>query len=276
MRAIFLVLLLACAAEGQEGVSFLGAPRFTPAQRRMAIRAFDGLESPTLSFVWEAFGSDLSFVEMFLALHTTGVKVLEIHLTNETCPRSGRYCTRYDRGHIEARAAAVAAFIEKHKGEALFIVTTGLEDDLSTTRYRARVKLLKRVLPPWVRIGRNPNAQNYDSWGASVIELHGDSPRDLHGRARGAWSNDGADVYLSRARRPACAYITPARLLSGLREAGRHGYYSFAWFQAQGGCTERFIEPRKRRITLFAADIRALNKILREAQKARKNFAKRK
>lgn len=190
-----------------------------------------------------------------------------IHSTNESCKRNGRRCTEYDQPIFEERAEDITAFIKKNAGKAAFMVSTGLEDDLSTSAYKKRVHILEEALPLDTFIVRNPNAKNYSSRGADVVELHGANRKYNKGSC--AYSNDGFDINFSRERRAINNYLSLPGLLSELDRAKRNRCSSFIWWDTQGGQFNLdwgWNVPRSRNIYIYPKDVISVNKILRRYQ----------
>jgi len=115
------------------------------------------------------------------------------------------------------------------------ILTTGLEDAYSKTRFTKVHKILQRNWP--FIIASNP--VNWVSRPVAIIERHVKDDRT------DAYSNDGE-------------YLTPDEF--AMNAHGKR--YAFYWWNAQG-ITKKFIEPRKRVIIIRDSDIEAVNLMLR-------------
>lgn len=271
MNKALLLLLLLYATEGQglerfTGVSYLALQRFTPKQCTAALRVFRGVEVPALQFLWSSFGDDLRCVERFLELPQAR-KVLMIHATNETCFHKPRHCTRYDQPDFRRRAWEIGAFIEAWDGPGItFLVSTGLESDFDRTRMAKRAAILRAAMPNRnVLIVANPDENHSNYSGADVLELHGLKPTFPAGVACIA-TNDGNDVALGSKRDLCRSGAAISALHSSLERARKSDCSSFVWWGTQGECGRKWVEPRKRDIRLFNADIVAVNRILKGAQ----------
>ena len=139
------------------------------------------------------------------------------------------------------------------------MVSTGLEDDLSTAHFKKRVRILRRVLPAGTIIVRNPNAHSYDSTGADVTELHGGANRTFKRNAC-SYSNDGFMPDFKGTERNNKYFIQVSELHRALYRAERNNCSSFVWFGNQG---DGISEPRRRDIELYHSAIPLVNKILR-------------
>ena len=264
----FLLLLFIHLLKEQQGpgVAYYAIQAFDAKQCAIALRVFKGVKNPKLSVLWSSFGDDTSCIDKFLTIPAT--KTLLIHSTNETCHRMNRVCTKYDQPNFGSRITEISDWIRAREGLATYIVTTGLEDDLSTHAYKRRIQTLRRILPGYVLIGRNPNAKNYSSAGADIIELHGSKRQYAKGTC--AYSNDGYDLDLSRRRRAINHYLSLSGLLGELSRAKRDHCISFIWWDAQGGQFNidwGWSVPRERNIYIYRQDVAVVNSILRRLQK---------
>lgn len=257
------LLLLTSAARAELGVSYLAFAGFNNRECTKALRVWRGLDVAWVSFLWGSFG-DGPCPERFLGLPNKRKRV-QIYASNGTCKRKPRHCTRWDQPRsYERRIETIAAWILLHrKGKVRFRVVIELEDDLLTHEYLRRVRIAKRVLPRGVMIGRNPNAKHFDSTNVRFIELHGLERDDFPRAVRGIGGSDGYDVDFHSRRRPCRSAITMRRLSSAIARAKANGRDFLAWYNAQGACTGKFVEPHRRVIRIFPEDVYRLNAILR-------------
>lgn len=270
MKRLILALLLAIASEaiGLErftGVSYLALQRFTERQCSDALKVYRGVRVAALSFLWSSFGDDLSCIDRFLSL-PQAKKVLLIYATNETCFRRPRHCTRYDQPNFKRRAKAIAAFLEARKEDGLImIVSTGLEDDLSSAKYLKRARILKAVLPKGTLIARNPNGKTFSARASHVVELHR-KEQPMQRGAKYLFCNDGQDIDFHSRRRVCGNAASLSEMYSTLERKRRNGNSILVWWNAQGACGGKFIEPRRRDIRLYHRDLVEVNRLLKRFQ----------
>lgn len=291
MRLIkFLLLaLLATEAHAAPGVQYNAAQGFTKAECRAALKVFDGVKVPKLAFLWRTFDREGGCVEEFLRRFKDRPHVLEIHFSNETCRRAGRFCenveicpklrsrnyTRaiergnsYVLGKIRRRAWNIFQFIIRETYPTTeILLTTGLEDDYSTKAHRVVNSILKKTLPVNVAIGRNPNASDargVDLSGARFIELH-----PIGSKFRGypcVFSNDGLDINFDRRSGNASHGISLPDLSRAIRENGIDCSHSFLWWGEPQGVGAEFTRPSWRDFRLDIEDIFRVNRFLRRNQ----------
>jgi len=268
MKAFLLLLLLAVsAAKGEEGVSYLAFAGFDSKECAKALRVWDGVEFAWVAFLWSSFGDGLC-PDIFISNVKSRRKRVQIYASNGTCRRFPRYCTRFDvPASYASRLERIADWIYSRYGEAEFHVVIELEDDISTKEFRRRLKLARKILPPGTKIIRNPNARNFDSHGADIIELHGLERADFPAGAGSVVSNDGVDIDFGSARRECKGAVSASRLRGSILSARKDGSNYLIWWNTQGACTGKFVEPRRRSFGLRSKDVRSVNKILRRHAK---------
>ncbi len=262
MKYILFFLLLPGLAIAERGVSFLGMEAFDSETCTKALRVYEAVKRPWAAMLWGSFGKTHICPERFLALPQK-TKRLEIYADNGTCNRSGRHCTKYDRPEFTKRIKQIAAWIKPRISLASYWVMMRLEDDEREATVKKKRTIMRRYLPRAVKLGRNPNVKTSYFSGFDIAELHGFQRTDFpRGKIR-VLSNDGFDLDLGSERMCCIGYLRLSQFVPVLRASKAAGINNLLWFQAQGGCTEIWVEPINRHPELWDADIRTINKLLR-------------
>jgi hypothetical protein len=262
---VLLVAVFPVRVEAEEVcASFFAAQsqRF-PVQK--AMRVFNGVKRPCASILLDSFGVSNRFFRAFRALPQP-VKVLQVHVTNQSCVRLGR-CQPGEAARtpeqVRHRAKRAARLCERFGFECFG--TPGLEDGWSNKKARAMTCAMKEVFS--YAIFRNPlgrEARAFTSACADGVELH-----DLNSefdRRPCIFNNDGFDVDFRSGRRPLRGAITPADLFGAVKRARDNHCHISIWWNNQGARDGRFIPPRHRSFKLFGGDILTVNYILRSLQ----------
>lgn len=207
-----------------------------------ALKVFDGVKSPALSILWDSFGSRNRCLKEYLTRFRNQPHILQIHISNQTCVRNGRRCTEFDLqsmnpAKLRQRLKRISGFCRVWANEnTRLIVSTGLEDQYSPEQFR---KVYQIIHSEWSHeISTNPI---FLTNRLGLIEFH--SPRN----GIQIYSNDGE-------------YISPRLFAKRMRI--RRYELGFYWWDAQG-ITDKFIEPRKRKIVIRKSDINEVNKLLK-------------
>ena len=268
MRLLFVLLVALWPMRGATEeicVSYFAAqsPRFKVAK---AMRVFKGLERPCASILLDSFGVSNRFFRAFRALPQP-VKVLQVHVTNQSCVRLGR-CQPGEavRSPKEVRRRAERAARLCRRFGFHCLGTPGLEDGWTNRKAKAMTCAMREVFP--YAIFRNPlgvEARRFSSHCADGIELHDlDSQFD---ERPCLFNNDGFDVDFGSKRRALDGAVSPARLFDSLERARRGGCNVAIWWNNQGARDlGSFVEPRRRALELYSGDILAVNYILRRLQ----------
>ena len=80
-------------ASAPVGVAYYALSAFSDTQCNKALSVFDGVKTPSLAILWGTFGSSTACLRRYLAAHSNVPRVLEIHITNNTCLRK-KICKR--------------------------------------------------------------------------------------------------------------------------------------------------------------------------------------
>lgn len=233
---------------------------------KRALRVFDGMERPCASVLLDSFGTSNKFFRLFRALPQP-VKVLQVHVTNQSCVRlrrcqPGEAVTAPEE--MRRRAKRAARLCERFGFEC--IGTPGLEDGWTNEKAREMTCAMREVFS--YEIIRNPlgvAARNHSSDCADGIELH--DLKSVFDKRSCFFNNDGVDVDLGSRRRPLDGSISAAEVLSILERYKRNGCDVSLWWNNQGARNlGKFTPPRRRPIKIFTRDLLSANFILRELQ----------
>lgn len=270
MKLLFVLLLLVLCPVSLSaqtyGVAYFAMSKFSDAQCAQALKVFRGLPEIAVSTLWGSFGYSTKCLDRLIAAHPNKQITIEIHASNETCKRSPRWCTRYDGLKFSKHLKQIAALIRNREAyNVTWIVSTGLEDDYTNAFYKKRLSQARKLLPDYVGVARNPNAENTYFLGADYVELHSLQRRiykcSINKRPL-IYSNDGLDLDFGDGRN-LNRRATTAYLFSKLRQKRKDYSYVFIWWNSQGFNEHKFIEPRKRNIRIYSSNINKVNKLLR-------------
>lgn len=215
--------------------------------------------SPAMVVVWDTFGSDTTSIKTFMTEFKGRTKLLEIHMSNEAGRRKhnqelceiapGLSIHDYDaqlRHHnaelfheIDVRVSEIREFVKLvDDGSTEFILSTGLEDDLSDQGYMA---LSARVKHSWpYKLIRSPDGFNRYIGKASLLEWHSDTA-------------NGVDIANEDGDTPSIA--TSKHFL----DRNKRSLATFLWRSAhQGKGTPR----AKRRFVISDKDVQELGDLL--------------
>ena len=268
MRLLFALLLSALvtsrAEAGEVCVSFFAAQSQTfPA--RKALTVFKGVERPCVSILLDSFGVSNRFFRLYRALPQP-VKVLQVHVTNQSCVRLGRCQPREavrSPEQMPRRARRAARICERFGFECFG--TPGLEDGWSNEKAEAMTCAMREVFP--YDIFRNPlgrEARRFSSRCAHGLELH-DLESKFDERAC-LFNNDGFDIDFGSRRRPLDGAVTAAEMLNRFERYRRDGCNLSLWWNNQGARNGKFLPPRRRIIEIYRRDILGVNFFLRRLQ----------
>lgn len=262
------------------GVSYFALPGFSEAQTTKALRVFDGVEHPALATIWRAFGDNNNNIRRFFDEHKNREHSLELHITNETCRRPPRHCTRFDTVWPHLRATAfnrraathprrlertftrrvrrAYEFLEAARNEnSTVIVTTGLEDNYDArTGTRIRSVLLKYFNA--ARVVVNPVRACGASGRHALVELHSGQPDTCRPYV---FSNDGRNLCRTVRGRGTEGCLSISGLHSQIRKYGAR--YNFIWWNTQEIEPGEFVEPRRRNFRIYLKDINLVNLLIK-------------
>ncbi len=262
-------------------------PGYSKAQCDTALKAFEGVKHPCLRTIWKAFGEAGYCEKKFLEQSKDRPHTLAFFVSNETCHRNGRHCTKHDTpswrlkldrktqlltipgtGPVldayQKRAREISRFITRWgNANTSGMIITGLEDDYSESTFRRIAGRINRGAPELVT-ARNPMRYRSTAGGGRVdlIELH--TFTDFKPGAC-IFSNDGFDAFLSSARRTDYDQLGSADLRAVINVFATECSHVGIWWNAQGigEPGSRFVEPRKRRIRIYREDVTEVNRLIK-------------
>ncbi len=230
-----------------------------------ALRVFRGIQKPCMSVLYRTFGKSKKCLRRFKSLK--GEKTLKIFATNQSCERLKR-CESFDRSHtiprIKKNTKDVINLSHELANEHMnIILAPGLEHKWSRGKVREIFEYTQEV---WNgQIINNPvgsDASRAFGYHMPYVELHSHKSR-----FRGAtciYSNDGADVNLSKRRRNKNG-ISISTLLARIERLRKRCDYISIWWNTQGA-TKLFTPPSKRIFQIYSSDVHIVNNLLKQLE----------
>lgn len=157
---------------------------------------------------------------------------------------------------LRKRIADVAQYVAANNERAIFLVSTGLEDNYSPKAYAIILNELKAALPPETYVGRNPMVKA-TNFGADFLELHGvlnsETFAGVPSSTLRIYSADGRDV-------------SPSSLLAEASAVKNFDYLLFWRGPWQGITSSQFIKPRRRTFVVSNSDLSLINSLIRSVE----------
>lgn len=228
---------------------------------------YDGVKKPSLSFLWSTFGTSTSCLDRFVKKVGSKAATLQIHASNGSCVRLGR-CKAGEvdirnKGRYQARIKTIKAYTDTLPSNIKPLLSLQLEDNLN---HKQAVRALGWAREVWPgQISHNPILRTDKLKGVS-LELHDSIVRSKQ-KGASIWSNDGIDVDFGKGcTLPRCTPLM--RLSRDVLTHYRSLKHSFIWWNTQGAKDGRkFVEPRKRKISIRSDDVKAVNGLIRRTER---------
>ena len=256
---------------------------------KQAMKCFEGIGQPAITFLWGTFGTKKSNLKPFFEMNKDKPHLVQVYLTNGVCIRKrnckrGEVCrkdtsSKWNRKlrkknlilklKLKARVRSVKKTLEKHGNEnSRFVLVPQLEDNLTNGAAREFIKIIREVWP--YEVVRNPVGNNpYKHLsGADALELHHiNAP--LGGTILYA-SNDGEDIHFNHRDATLLPSINSKSVrgyLSRAKSSGVRGIFLWAGlWQGLRGDSGGAPPPRRRNCEVPSLDTQAINIWLREVQ----------
>lgn len=293
LRLAFSLIVIALPTQltaETQGVAYFAAQGFSKKECKKALSVFNGVQKPALAILWGTFnrGNFQGCAQRFLHRFSDKKHYLQIHFSNESAralKRAGPYellhrlsSKQYNRQLEHRRTKAIKAIAKRAKNisqfisengnqNTVFMVSTGLEDRLTSGAYLALTEVLKMTLPKNTVFIRNKVGayEGNTFWGgASFIELHGLKPKfkpNTGARCIANFDGDNIRFFDNHKQGNKDKSSLPA-VLSTVRKLRKRGCFVFWWWPGpQGrGKNVKFVDPRKRVFQFDSRIIAVVNK----------------
>jgi hypothetical protein len=244
-------MIVSFSALGEVGLSAfaLQHPKYPCAK---FLEAYKGVASPSVAILDGWFGSDVKCLNRFLSLHSSGTKLVQIHI---------RYVPKNQIEYLDVKTLSRRA--RKWEGYAKkypnvkWLLSDGLESHDSARSAKRRISFIKRYFHG--PIVHNPlNERDPDIVGADYIELHEPRYRKSWGR-KTIFNYDGFGVdYRNEGRGLVPFQTSIPKVRSDIAQARRDGSIVFLWdCYGQGTCrTGVSSDPTKRSFEIIGNTIK--------------------
>lgn len=289
----WLALVAAAAWPQPVGVSYFAMQGYTSKECNTALRVFRGVKIPATAVLWKSFDTHAICLQRFIKRFKDKPHIVEIHFSNEAGRRNRRLGSyeflptlsyqQYDaalRAHdpetldaIRSNTDDINKFIDTHGNiNSSFILSTGLEDDLSDAGWRVLAATIRNQLPARHLLTRAP-LRNYEQDSdtndiANAIELHGDQTSWLN-RERSNYciaNLDGTDINFSSegSFSGLGTTILVATVPYWIWFQQFNNCLTFVWWSGPQNSRGFFTEPRRRTYRISTKDVNLINRLIRK------------